>query len=159
VLTKAVMWAIYMGVLWYVQMRRKNKTQARLDSQDRILAYVRYTDSPAGSLSSIWNMGVVTFDRPSGMKFQPSVYETLEPSGRPTSFTLIDAVSSEPRKIGWTEHKYMPHQGFKLIRLGTDKGDLEVAASPQTLRTILDAAQQKLEADPFPADDRIQHAP
>jgi hypothetical protein len=159
VLTKAAMWAIYMGVLWYMQMRRKNKTQSRLDSQDGMLAYVRYPDSPAGSLSSIWNQGVVTFDGPAGMTFQPSVYETLEPSGRPTTFTSIQAESTEPRKIGWSEHKYMPHQGFQLIRLVTDKGDLEVAATPASLRKILDAAQQENEADPNPSDNRSQHAP
>jgi hypothetical protein len=150
VLTRAAMWAIYMGVLWYMQIRRKNKTQARLDSRDGILAYVRYPDSPAGSLSSIWNIGILTFDGPAGVKFQPSVDESLEPSGRPTIFTSIQAESTEPRKIGWSEHKYMPHQGFQLIRLVTDKGNLEVAAAPESLRTILEAAQQENEADPLP---------
>lgn len=44
---------------------------------------------------------MATFDE-AGMKFQPAVYDNLEPSGRPTIFRVLVARSAEPRKI---EHK------------------------------------------------------
>lgn len=48
---------------WFVAMfetRRRNKTKARLEEHDQFMAYIRYPDSPTGSLSSIWNQGVAT---------------------------------------------------------------------------------------------------
>ncbi|SDK44621.1 hypothetical protein [Arthrobacter sp. ok362] len=127
-----------MALLWFFQARREGKAAAKLDAQGGILVYVRYPDSRPGSLSGIWNMGVVTFDGTEGMKFQPAVYDTLEPSGRPTTFSGLAAVITEPRKIGQKDHKYITHQGFQAIRLTTDKEDIEVAARPTSLRRILD---------------------
>ena len=76
------------------------------------------------------------------MKFQPAVYETLEPSGGATTFAALAPVSSEPRKIDRKDHKYVTHQGFRVIRLATDKGDVEVAAAPDSLRRILDVIRR-----------------
>jgi hypothetical protein len=144
-LINAAMWAVYTAVLWYFQAHRERKAAAKLDSQGGILVYVRYPDSLPGSLSGIWNMGVATFDGPARMKFQPAVYDTLEPSGRPTTFGAVAAVSTEPRKIDRKEQKYVTHQGFHAIRLTTDKGDIEVAARPESLRKILDVIRQEEE--------------
>ncbi|MEC5180136.1 hypothetical protein [Arthrobacter sp. CG_A4] len=145
-LVSAAVWAFYAAVLWYVQARSERRTAAKLDAQDGVLVYLRYPDSRAGSLSGIWNMGVVTFDGTAGMNFQPAVYDTLEPTGRPTAFTALVAVSAGPRKIDRKEQKYLTHPGFLAIRLTTDKGDIEVAARPESLRRILGAVTGSPEA-------------
>ena len=142
VLFNAALWAVYAAVLRHVRTRGESKTAARLDSQGGLLVYIRYPDSRPGSLSGIWNMGVATFDG-TAMKFQPAVYDNLEPSGRPTTFTALAVTSAEPRKIERKEQKYLTHQGFQAIRLATDKGDLEVAGRPESLRKILGVIGQE----------------
>jgi len=42
------------------------------------------------------------------------------------------------RKIDRKEHQYITHQGCQAIRLATNKGDIDVAAAPESLRKILD---------------------
>jgi hypothetical protein len=44
-------------------------------------------------------MGFATFGGTAGMKYWRAVYDTLEPSGRPTTFSAVAALSTEPRKI------------------------------------------------------------
>ncbi|MDI3213579.1 hypothetical protein [Arthrobacter sp. AL12] len=139
-LFSAALWFVFTVVAWYLDARRQRKTAAKLEDQGGLLVYVRYPDSRPGSLSGIWNMGVATFDEAAGMKFQPAVYDNLEPSGRPTTFSALAAVSSEPRKIDRKERNYVPQRGFQAIRLTTDKGDIEVAAGPESLRKILDTS-------------------
>ncbi|MET3921077.1 hypothetical protein [Arthrobacter sp. UYEF20] len=134
----STLWAVFVAVSWYVDTRRQRKTASRLDSQGGILVYVRYPDSRPGSLSGIWNMGVATFDETAALKFQPAVYDTLEPSGRPATFGVLGAESSEPRKISRKESRYVTQAGFQAIRLTTDKGDIDVAGRPESLRKILD---------------------
>ena len=145
-LVSAVVWALYAAVLWYVPARSERRTAAKLDAQDGVLVYLRYPDSRPGSLSGIWNMGVATFDATAGMNFQPAVYDTLEPTGRPTAFTALVAVSAGPRKIDRKEQRYLTHPGFLVIRLTTDKGDIEVAARLDSLRRILGAVTGSPEA-------------
>lgn len=134
-----------MAVLWYIQARSERKTAAKLENQGGILVYIRYPESLPGSLSGIWNMGVVTFPPAAAIKFQPAVYDTLEPSGRPTTFSTLAAASTEPRKIDRKERKYLTHQGFQAMWLATDKGDIEVAARPESLRKIRDLIRQEEE--------------
>lgn len=81
-------------------------------------------------------MGVASFAETGELLFQPAVYDTLEPSGRPTTFSVLAAVSSEPRALDRTERRYVPQRGFQAIRLATGKGDIEVAALPETLKQI-----------------------
>jgi hypothetical protein len=140
--SSGVMWAVYAAVLWFFQGRRERKTADRLDSEGAMLVYVRYPDSRPGSLSGIWDMGVASFDG-KGMKFQPAVYENLEPSGRPITFRALTPRNTEPRKIERKEQKYLTRQGFQAIRLTTDKGDIEVAGRPDSLRKILGAIGQE----------------
>lgn len=140
VLFNAALWAAFMAASWHFDARRQRKTAARLDSQGGMVVYVRYPDSLPGSLSGIWNMGVASFDQAAGLKFQPAVYDTLEPSGRPTAFRLLGAGFSEPRKLRRKESRYVTHMGYQAISLTTDKGAIEVAGRPESLRKILDAA-------------------
>ena len=138
-LFSAALWFIFTGVAWYLDARRQRKTAAKLEDQGELLAYIRYPDSLPGSLSGIWNMGVATFDG-RVMKFQPAVYDTLEPSGRPTTFRAMAAVSSEPRALDRAERRYVTQRGFQAIRFVTNKGDIELAAGPESLRKILDTS-------------------
>jgi hypothetical protein len=140
----AVIWFVFTVVTWYLDARRQRKTAAKLADQGGLLVYIRYPDSRPGSLSGIWNMGVATFET-AAMRFQPAVYDTLEHSGRPTTFAALAPVSSEPRKIDRTDHKYVTHQGFQVIRLATDKGDIEVATAPDSLRKILEVIRREEE--------------
>lgn len=137
----AAIWFAFTVVAGYFDVRRRRKTAATLVDQGGLLAYIRYPDTRPGSLSGIWKMGVATFET-SAMTFQPAVYESIEPSGQPTTFAALTPLSSEPRKIDRKDHKYITHQGFQVIRLRTDKGDIEVAAAPETLRNILDVIRR-----------------
>jgi hypothetical protein len=80
-----------------------------------------------------------------GYEVSAAVYDTLEPSGRPTTFCALAAASPEPRKIGRKERKYVTHSGCQAFRLTTEKGDIEVAARPDSLRKILDVIRQEEE--------------
>lgn len=139
VLFNAALWAVFVAASWSIDARRQRKTAAKLDSQGGMLVYVRYPDSRPGSLSGIWNMGVASFET-AGLKFQPAVYDTVEPSGRATTFRILGAESSGTRKIGRKESRYVTHVGYQAIRLTTDKGAIEVAGGPESLRKILNAA-------------------
>jgi hypothetical protein len=81
VLFNAALWA----ASWHFDSRRQRKTAAKLDSQGGMVVYVRYPDARPGSLNGIWNMGVASVAE-TALRFQPAVYDTLEPSGRPTMF-------------------------------------------------------------------------
>ncbi|KUM33382.1 hypothetical protein AR539_15680 [Arthrobacter sp. EPSL27] len=138
----AAMWAVFLAGSWYFDARRQRKMEAKLETLGGMLVYVRYPDSLPGSLSGIWNMGVASLAGTGEMTFQPAVYDTLEPSGRPTTFSAMTAVSNEPRTLDRKDNKYVTQRGFQTIRLATDKGDIEVAALPETLRRIHDAIRE-----------------
>jgi hypothetical protein len=140
-LISAAIWFVFTVFAWYLDARRQRKTAAKLADQGGLLVYIRYPDSLPGSLSGIWNMGVATLDEVRGMKFQPAVYDTLEPSGRATTFHTLTAVT-EPKEIGMKDRWHVTRPGFRTIRLGSEKGDIEVAAAPESLRKILNVIRQ-----------------
>ena len=84
-------------------------------------------------------MGVASFET-AGLKFRSAVYDTLESSGRATTFRILGAESSGPRKVGRKDSRYVTHVGYQAIQLTTDKGGIEVAGRPESLRNILNAA-------------------
>jgi hypothetical protein len=85
-LNSAAIWFVFTLASWYFDARRQRKTASKLEDLGGILVYLRYPESRPGSLSGIWNMGITIFDETAPMKFQPAVDDTLEPSGRPTTF-------------------------------------------------------------------------
>ena len=103
----------------------------RLDEEGQVRAFIRYPDSFPGSLSSIWNQVVAT-PTAGSIRFQPAVYDNLEPSGRPTEFR-VRKVFPERRKVTGKDRKYMPAYGFRAITLLTDGSKVELAASPESL--------------------------
>ncbi|WP_157940143.1 hypothetical protein [Arthrobacter ruber] len=113
------------------QLRNVRKTKRRLDEHGQFKAFIRYPESRAGSLSEIWNQGVATPDAGS-IRFQPAVYDSLEPSGRPTDLK-VQRVLPDRRKIIGKERKYLPAFGYLAVTLLTDGGKVELAASPDAL--------------------------
>ena len=132
----AVFWVIMLGLSWFFTAKRLRNTADRLAERGQVLAYIRYPNSRPGSLSGIWNMGVATL-APGRLEFQPAVYDTLEPSGRPTSLLVLGA-APEVRRITRQERKYVSHPGFQVMTLATERGDVELAAGIGTIQRIRD---------------------
>lgn len=112
-------------------LRNVRKTKQRLDENGQFRAFIRYPDSRPGSLSGIWNQGIATPDAGS-IKFQPAVYDSLEPSGRAAEFR-VQEVLPERRKVSGKERKYLPASGYWAVTMFTDAGKVELAASPESL--------------------------
>lgn len=122
------------AIYWVVAVvyLRKAREQTRLLSEKgEMRAFLRYPDSLPGSLSGIWNPGIVT-PTEGALRFQPAAYETLESSGRSTNFTVADV--SDRWTIAGKDRKYLPASaGYEAVTLATDKGRVEIAASPESL--------------------------
>ncbi|MGO4587139.1 hypothetical protein AB4Z38_25150 [Arthrobacter sp. 2RAF6] len=101
------------------------------------MAYIRYPDSPAGSLSSIWNQGIATPSAGS-IYFQPAVYDTLEPSGRPTTIKVTDLLQDR-RKDSGKDRRYIQFYGIQAMTLLTEDGKVEIAAPPESLDKLAEA--------------------
>ncbi|MFF2604600.1 hypothetical protein [Arthrobacter koreensis] len=71
------------------------------------------------------------------LRFQPAVYDNLEPSGRATDF-VVQEVLPERRKVRRNERKYLWDVGYEVVTLLTDKGRVQVAASPETLDSLVE---------------------
>ncbi len=95
------------------------------------MAYIRYPDSPAGSLTSIWNQGIATPSTGS-IHFQPAVYDTLEPSGRATTIKVQELLPQR-RKLRGKDGRYIQVPGLEAMTLLTDEGKVDVAARPESL--------------------------
>ena len=122
------------AIYWLVAViyLRKAREQARrLNENGEMRAFLRYPDSLPGSLSGIWNPGVVT-PTEGTLRFQPAVYESLEAVGRATNFTVADV--SARWTITGKDRKYLPASaGYEAVTLATDKGRVELAAIPESL--------------------------
>lgn len=131
----ATFWTVISGITLVFELRRSRKVKARLEEKGQIRAFLRYPDALPGSLSGIWNMGIAT---PSGglIDFQPAVYDTLEPSGRPTQIKVLE-VFPERRPISSKERRYIGDIGsIQVMSLLTDQGRAEIAASPEALAKL-----------------------
>ncbi len=144
----SLFWVVIMGCSAYFTSRRLRRTASELEARGQVLAYIRYPNSLPGSLSGIWNRGIATL-APGKVEFQPAVYDTLEPTGRPTSFTVL-AATQEPQKLGRQDSKYIGEPGFRSIKLTTANADIEVAATPASLHKILDVVTAQREPKDTP---------
>ena len=127
----ALVWTLGYYLLAVFGIRRTRRTRARLEENGQIRVYIRYTDARTGSLSSIWNQGIATPGAGS-IHFQPAVYDTLEPSGRPTMIKVHDLLP-ERRNVSGKDHKYIQIFGVQAMTLLTDDGVVEIAAPPESL--------------------------
>jgi hypothetical protein len=118
-------------------VRNVRKTKQRLDQNGQFRAFIRYPDSRPDSLSGIWNQGIATPGAGS-IRFQPAVYDNLEPSGRPTELK-VQEVLPERRKVAGKERKYMPVYGYQSVTLLTDEGNVDLAARPESLDRLATA--------------------
>ncbi|WP_146033109.1 hypothetical protein [Arthrobacter sp. AFG20] len=133
-LFNASFWMAAVAVIGYFTWKRSRKTADRLSQRGQILLYLRYPDARPGSLSGIWNMGVATLEQ-GRIEFQPAVYDTLEPSGRSTALTGIEALSV-PRLLSRQDAKYVSQRLFQVVTFASDVGRIEIAASPGSFQTI-----------------------
>jgi hypothetical protein len=85
-------------------------------------------------------MGVATLS-PGRVEFQPAVYDTLEPSGRPSVLEGLEA-ASVPRRLNRQDTKYVTPRMFMVMMYQTSGGTIEVAASPDTLQQIRETVLQ-----------------
>ncbi|MFF1253513.1 hypothetical protein ACFVYC_13565 [Pseudarthrobacter sp. NPDC058329] len=104
------------------------------------MMFLRYPNSPPGSLSGIWQMGVAN-PGPGGIDFQPAVYEELIPSGRSKSLNGLRTTDLPPRASNRHDNKQAVPFGFQIITLDSDGGLIEIAVSPATLQRIQDAVE------------------
>jgi hypothetical protein len=70
------------------------------------------------------------------IRFQPAVYDTLEPSGRPTTIKVLDLLP-ERRKVSGKDRKYIQVFGIQAMTLLTDDGKVEIAAAPESLDKLI----------------------
>jgi hypothetical protein len=133
----AVFYALLMSGGWYFTSKRFGKTSARLAEHGQVVIFLRYPNSLPGSLSGIWDMGVVT-PASGRIEFQPVVYDTLIPTGRSKSLTGL-SVLSPPRRAERRDSKQGIPWGFQVMALQSDRGVIEIAASPETLQKIQEA--------------------
>ncbi|MCU1566307.1 MAG: hypothetical protein JWQ56_1244 [Pseudarthrobacter sp.] len=120
------------------QIRNLRKTEQRLDEQGQFRAYIRYPDALPGSLSGIWNQGIATPGNGT-LRFQAAVYDSLEPSGRPTELKVHE-ILPERLKISGKDRKYLPVFGYEAVTLLTASGKVQLAASPEALDRLMELA-------------------
>ncbi|ALE04761.1 hypothetical protein AL755_03480 (plasmid) [Arthrobacter sp. ERGS1:01] len=130
-LTTSFAWTLIYGLFAVFQVRRRIKAKARLEDHGQVMIYLRYPDSRPGSLNGIWNQGIAT-PSPRALQFQPAVYDTLEPSGRSTTINIQELLPDR-RKLNGNDRKYIPAYGLRAMALMTDKGNVEIAATSESL--------------------------
>jgi len=108
---------------------------ARLDEPGRFVIFLRFPDSSPGSLSSAWQVGIAS-PGPGRIDFQPTVHDELIPSGRSKALTKVRTTESPPRKANRHDGKQEVPLDFHVISLSTDRGVIEIAASPATLQDL-----------------------
>ncbi|MGK3710072.1 hypothetical protein [Arthrobacter sp. IK3] len=136
ILFQALMYSLVYWLPAFFQARTVRRTKERLDAHGQSKAYLRYPDARPGSLSGTWNQGIAT-PAEGSLRFQPAVYDNLEPSGRATDF-VVQEVLPERRKVRRNERKYLWDVGYEVVTLLTDKGRVQVAASPETLDSLVE---------------------
>ena len=109
----SLFWVVVLGFSLHFTSRRLRRTASQLEAHGQVLVYIRYPHSRPGSLSGTWNRGIATV-APGKIEFQPAVYDTLEPSGRATSFAVLSS-TRERRKLGREDSKYIGELGFRAI--------------------------------------------
>lgn len=138
VISNAIFFALFIfGGLYFTQ-KRFRRTKARLDEQGQSLMFLRYPKALPGSLSGVWQMGVAV-PTPGRIDFQPSVYDELIPSGRSRALTGLHLTGMPPRIAGRNDQKQGVPFGSQIITMESDGGIIEVAASPATVGTIMEA--------------------
>ncbi|MBD1543562.1 hypothetical protein G9E11_15220 [Arthrobacter sp. IA7] len=135
------MGSITTALIWYFTVKRLKQTSDRLTKQGQHLVYLRYPEARPESLSGIWNMGVATLS-PGRVDFQPAVYDTLEPSGRPSVLEGLEA-ASVPRRLNRQDTKYVTPRAFMVMTYQTDGRTVEIAASPESLQKIRETVLQR----------------
>ncbi|NUT69597.1 hypothetical protein [Pseudarthrobacter sp. C4D7] len=132
--TTAVIWTLGYAAFAYIGLRQRLKAKARLDDHGQLRAYIRYPETLSGSLGRIWNQGILT-PGDGTLLFQPAVYDSLEPSGRPVTLK-VRGVLPERRKVTGKDRGYIQEFDVQALTLLTDGGTVEIAGRPETLEQL-----------------------
>ena len=126
------------GVLFFVSQSFR-ATADGIDREGRMLVYLRHPNALPGSLHANWEMGVAALG-PGRIDFQPAVDDELIPSGHAKAFGAL-RVLSPPRNARRSDTRQgLPHR-VQIIVLDSGGGVIEIAASPESLRTIQESIQ------------------
>lgn len=139
-ISNAVFYALMIGGGVFFLTKRFPTTAEKLDERGNLVVFLRFPDSSAGSLSSIWQMGIA---RPGDKRidFQPIVDDTLIPTGRSKAFTGLGTTGVPVRKANRHDNQQDVPLDFRILTLDSDGGVIEIAAGPATLQKIQHAAQ------------------
>lgn len=140
-LITAVIWTLCYAAFAYVGLRQRLKAKARLDEHGQIRAYIRYPEALSGSLGRIWNQGILT-PSAGALHFQPAVYDSLEPSGRPRTLKILQLLP-ERRNVTGKDRNYIQEFEVQAMTLMTDGGMVEIAGRPETL----DRLQERMDVE------------
>ncbi|WJH22953.1 hypothetical protein [Pseudarthrobacter defluvii] len=108
---------------------------ANLDEPGRFVIFLRFPGSSPGSLSSTWQAGIAS-PGPGRIDFQPTIHDELIPIGRSKALTGVRATESPPRKANRHDGKQEVPLDFHVISLDSDRGVIEIAATPATLQNL-----------------------
>jgi len=136
---RAFMNTLVYWLLALFQIRNLRKTNARLKEHGQLRAYIRYPESRPGSLSGIWNQGIVT-PAAGSLQFQPAVYDSLEASGRAITLT-VETVLPQRWKVRGKDRKYIGSFGVYAMTVLTGHGKVEIAAVPESLDRLAEALE------------------
>ena len=107
----------------------------KLDEPGKFVIFLRFPGSSPGSLNSTWQVGIAS-PGPGQIDFQPTIHDELIPSGRSKALTGLRVMESPPRKANRHDGKQEVPLDFQIISLTSDRGVIEIAASPAALRNL-----------------------
>lgn len=133
-IANAVFYALVFGGGVFFATKRFQQPAGTLDENGQVMMFLRYPNAAPGSLGGIWQKGIAS--AASGrIDFQPAVNDELIPSGRSKTLTGL-TVLALPRKPGHHDIQQGVPFGFQIITMESDKGIIDIAASPGTLQKI-----------------------
>ena len=137
-IANAVFYALMIGGGLFFLTTRFPTAAAKLDGHGQLVIFLRFPDSPPGSLNSLWQMGTAN-PHVGSIDFQPIVDDDAIPSGRSKALTGLAVTDLQIRKANRQDNKQDVPWDFRIITLASAKGVIEIAASPAGVQKIQQA--------------------
>lgn len=134
-ISNAVFYALLIGGGLFFMTSQFPAAGPTLNGRRKRVIFLRFRDSPPGSLGSIWQMGIASAG-PSRIDFQPTTERSLIPSGRSRAFTGLGTTGVPARKASRHDHQQDVPLDFWIIIMDSDSGVIEIAAQRDTLQQI-----------------------
>jgi hypothetical protein len=133
----AVTAAILAAGMLYLRRRaipERNRRLAQDAERGVIECAIRYARAIPGSLSDRWAPGIAEVNDGT-INFQTVMDGTSQPAGSPKVFTDL-----HPLGLRTLQGKRPPEVGraYKLVGIATDQGEIELAATSESLRVLVD---------------------